>query len=293
MCQGALSDMGKNNKSLSTRYILKVMQLFNQKNWKIEDSEEENTSLFNRYCERMLEVGENKKRELMLALTERYLWIPQEEYIDYLVDALIKLFEANEDINENEKIYVMPLVTPNDIGKIKSSMAISYMFNNVKIRYNSKLAKYKFQIESDIDRLRDLMQEESILILVDDFIGTGETAQKCILNLQEKGILLNRTIILSLVAQQQGVENLQIFNVPVFSSRILQRGISDYYEGEELKENIKLMQEIESKLHVKKEFLFGYHASEALVTMCRTPNNTFPLFWEEKGHMGMAPFPRH
>ncbi len=52
------------------------------------------------------------------------------------------------------------------------------------------------------------------------------------------------------------------------------------------------MEEIEDKMSVKRNYRLGYGQSEALVTMCRTPNNTFPVFWEEKGNMKLAPFPR-
>lgn len=36
----------------------------------------------------------------------------------------------------------------------------------------------------------------------------------------------------------------------------------------------------------------GYAESEALVTMIKTPNNTFPFYWYEKNSNSYAPFPR-
>lgn len=53
------------------------------------------------------------------------------------------------------------------------------------------------------------------------------------------------------------------------------------------------MKQIETKMYIQDKFRFGYCKSESLVTMCRTPNNTFPVFWEEKGNMKTAPFPRN
>lgn len=46
----------------------------------------------------------------------------------------------------------------------------------------------------------------------------------------------------------------------------------------------------------EQDYSFGYKESEALVTMTRTPNNTFPLYWFEakldKNNKWQAPFPR-
>ena len=127
---------------------------------------------------------------------------------------------------------------------------------------------------------------------MDDFIGTGETAEKCIINMQENGILIEKVIVLSLVAQEKGLEYLKKYNVYLVANIIQRRGISDYYQAEEISEKFSLMTDIENKMSVKEKYRFGYNGSEALVTMCRTPNNTFPLFWEESGNMATAPFPR-
>lgn len=284
--------MKKGTKQLSGQFIIKVSRLFKEKKWEIEDSGEAGESLFNRYCHRMLDIGENKKRELMLELTERYLWIPYEEYEEYLINTL-NLLIKNNVIDENKKIYVMPLVAPNDIGKVKSSMLLSYLFNSVKLRHNKNLSKYKFQLEHEYNNLgKKLNEKEARLLLVDDFIGTGETAEKCILHIQKQDITLDKIIVLSLVAQEQGIKYLEKYNIPIVSSAIINKGISDHYVGEELNEKIKLMKDIENRMSIKKEFRFGYNGSEALVTMCRTPNNTFPLFWSEEGNMKSAPFPR-
>ena len=285
--------MGKNARQLSAQYLIKVSQLFEKKNWEIENSEEVGDSLFNRYCQRLLEVGENTKRELMLELTERYLWIPEEKYVEHLIHVLVKLISDNKAIDENSKLYVMPLIAPEDEGKAKSSMMLSYLFNSVKLRHDRRLSKFKFQLENDIVQVAEYLKENgSFLILADDFIGTGETAEKCIIHMQEKGIPTEKIIILSLVAQEKGLKYLGKYNVYLVTNIIQQRGISDFYEGEQRSGKISLMTEIENKMSVKKKYRLGYNSSEALVTMCRTPNNTFPLFWEESGNMKTAPFPR-
>lgn len=247
-------------------------------------------SQFNRFCQRVLDIGENNKRDLFLELSERYLWLTQDNYLQALIDVLKKLVN---DIEKDTKIYVMPLISPDDIGKAKSSMFLTYLFNDVKIRYDDKLGKYKFEPIYDIKVVQNKMKsDKAILVFVDDFIGTGHTAEKCFQSVNLLDNILNRTMVLALVAQEEGVKCIESFGIKVYSGKVRKKGITDYYDVKEAKEKIILMEEIEEKMAIKKEYRFGYGASEALVTMCRTPNNTFPVFWEEKGNMKLAPFPR-
>ena len=134
--------------------------------------------------------------------------------------------------------------------------------------------------------------EKSILVLVDDFIGTGNTAEKCLKSMNLPKDIVERTKVLALVAQEEGVDYIQKLGVELYVGETRRKGISDYYTDEEAEHRLKLMEEIEDKMSVKRNYRLGYGQSEALVTMCRTPNNTFPVFWEEKGNMKLAPFPR-
>jgi hypothetical protein len=52
------------------------------------------------------------------------------------------------------------------------------------------------------------------------------------------------------------------------------------------------MKKIEEKLNVEKKYLFGYKRSEALISLIRTPNNTFPVFWKTYQHNNIVPFSR-
>lgn len=280
----------KRRKKLSAQYLLKISNIFEKNDWEIEYSEDKNMSQFNRFCQRVLDIGENDKRDLFLELSERYLWLPQEHYLEMLIIVLKKLIN---DIEEDTKIFVMPIIAPNDVGKAKSSMFLTYLFNDVKIRYDSVLGKYKYEPIYDVEIARNKMKDDkAILILVDDFIGTGNTAEKCFRSMNLSENILKRTSAVVLVAQEEGVKCIEKLGIKIYAGVTRKKGISDYYDYEEAKKRIKLMEEIEEKMSIKKEYRFGYGKSEALVTMCRTPNNTFPVFWEEKGNMKLAPFPR-
>jgi hypothetical protein len=51
------------------------------------------------------------------------------------------------------------------------------------------------------------------------------------------------------------------------------------------------MKDIEKKINIRGEFSLGYKQSESLISMIRTPNNTFPVFWE-KNDFFKPPFER-
>lgn len=283
----------KKKRELSPQYLIRIHQIFEKNKWSIESKEDARESLFNRYCERILDINENKERDLVLELTERYLWIQEEQYIYYLIDAVKKLLSMKPEITEKTKIYIMPLVSPQDEGKTKSSSMLVYLFNSVKLRYDNVLSKYKFEIIDKTENLSlYLKNKDAILLLADDYIGTGETAEKCLLHILQKKVEINQIAIVCLVAQKSGLDYLSKYTVCVSASIVRQRGISDFYEGEILDKNIQLMRDVEEKISIKEKYRFGYKESEALVTMCRTPNNTFPIFWAEKGRMKIAPFPR-
>lgn len=283
----------KKKRELSTQYLIRISQIFEKNNWLIESKEDAKDSLFNRFCERILEINENKKRDLVLELTERYLWVQEEQYIYYLIDAVKKMIQMKPEINEKTKIYIMPLVSPEDEGKIKSSSMLVYLFNSVKLRHDNVLSRYKFEIIDKNENLSLYLEnKDAILVLADDYVGTGETAEKCLLHILKMKVEISQISIVSLVAQQMGLDYLSKYTVCVSASVVRQRGISDFYKDEILHENIQLMKEIEDKMSIREKYKFGYKKSEALVTMCRTPNNTFPIFWEESGNMKIAPFPR-
>ena len=93
------------------------------------------------------------------------------------------------------------------------------------------------------------------------------------------------------IAKEKGLKYLGKYNVYLVTNIIQQRGISDFYEGEQRSGKISLMTEIENKMSVKKKYRLGYNSSEALVTMCRTPNNTFLFFGRSQGTWKQHHFP--
>lgn len=271
--------------------LLKIQKIFTDKNWEIIETKE--ISHFNRYCKRIKQIKLEKERELILELTNNYLWIKESDYTKHLKIALRNLVK-DEDINDKTKIYIIPLKSPTDDFKSKSSDSIAYFFNNCELRYEFS---QKIELISQQKIRRCLNESNKIILAVDDFIGTGNTAKKFIENLLKKfkNLKIKDLAILTLVIQEQAIQNLNTVypSIKIFRSIEEKKGISDKYSDTELSEKIKLMKQIEENLEIPDSYLFGYEQSEALVTMIRTPNNTFPVFWYNKRNEDIAPFPRY
>lgn len=60
-------------------------------------------------------------------------------------------------------------------------------------------------------------------------------------------------------------------------------------------QKIVQMKNVGKRIKAKKELYLGYKESEGLVSMIKTPNNTFPFYWHEgkrDGKLCVAPFAR-
>ncbi len=290
--------------------IDKIIKIFNKKNWDITNSD---LSLLTRYCERFSFLATEDKQKLMKELTEDYLWIKEEDYINELITLLNQLFNKNI-INNNQCSLVVPidffrddknfnikssnslayaLVVPIDFFRddknfnIKSSNSLAYVFKSTTLKYS--IDTTKFILASNLKQIKSF---SSKILLVDDYIGSGHTLDKSISKLLTLNININNVVVMCLVCQKDGKSYIKRkYNIDIFSNYVVKKGISDKYTGSQLNKNSKIMQDIEQKLKINNKFSFGYNSSESLVTVARTPNNTFPLFWYENEN-SKAPFPR-
>lgn len=130
------------------------------------------------------------------------------------------------------------------------------------------------------------------LLIFDDFIGSGKTMVKKLEEfnsiLAENEIKNVRFRVLSFAAMRQGIDYIQKnSSVEVFSSLVLNKGITDFESGEDVFENKKLMIKLESMLSNKwqrlnlSNFSLGYKKCESLYKVYgnNCSNNVFPIFW--------------
>lgn len=283
----------KNSRELNTDVFFRLLKVFELKSWEIEDDDSNELSLFNRFSLSLSQLT-LEQQLLVLELTERFIRVPMKDYQEHIKIILKKIVEDELiDLSKISTIHIAPLIAPDDVGKVKSSILVQYSFNGV-LNYYPNMSRKKYIYTTGLEVNSDQFNnEESILFLVDDFIGTGETACLALDYLiNVKKVDPDKIIVLSIAALSKGVVSISKLNVIVYTSILINKGISDYYSADEGPLKLETMKSIEDNIKIHKNESFGYKQSEALITLIRTPNNTFPVFWKEKKGK-IAPFPRY
>lgn len=280
---------------LSANTFLDLVAVFKANGWEIPDGPSGMESRFNRFCER-LSMLDIKEQQLVINLTKRFTDISGSEYLHLILQLLNRICSEDNDLfRKTKKLFILPLIAPDDFHKTKSSRVVWYYFREEKVKFNP-LFIGKQLVYCDIDKASWVcnLKDDEIIILVDDYIGSGETAVGAIKWIVE-AFKANpkQIVILSIATQEQGVQHiLNETGVTVYSQCQFTKGISDFYSGTEREDCLATMEEIENKLKVAPQDRLGYNQSEALISLIRTPNNTFPVFWKAKGTEQLAPFPR-
>lgn len=240
---------------------------------------------------------EDPQRELIFELTERYNWISSNEYQGKLTNVLNSIEE--EKLTTCKRIIVFPIMKPEDQEKVKSSHTILYMirglvpflpkYNNIEIK---EITKFE-----DISQERFDFKKTDLLFLVDDYLGSGDTIKSTLeIVLLNRSIETNRLNIVTVASQQDTIQFVKDIDIPLYYDHIEKKGISDYYDSIKTSEKKDLMLQIEKLIPGCSHFSLGFNQSEALITLMRTPDNTFPIFWKEykkNGQKYKPPFPRY
>ncbi|MPM86917.1 hypothetical protein SDC9_134010 [bioreactor metagenome] len=222
---------------LSADAFLSLVQVFKKNGWEIPDENAGLESRFNRFCER-LSMFNSAEQHLIIELTQRFVVIDGNDYPTLLLKLLDHIREDEAaTFKDVDKFFIFPLVAPEDIEKTKSSNFVWYYFQNEHIKYNPIFLD-KTLVYCDIHKIswaKNLKQNQKV-ILLDDYIGSGETAVNALKWFcNDYKIPAQNIIILSIAAQEIGIKHIQKeLGVDVFSYYIFKRGISDYYMGDAL-----------------------------------------------------------
>lgn len=264
----------------------RIQNIFIRKSWPIEGVFDNN--VFDNFCNMLAEL-KPEQRSLIISLTEDFLWVQDFEYLKYfslVFHRFITLYNF-----PNKKIYICPLLPEDDFGKSKSSVSLLYLIKSYLKDIQRKYSDFTitYADSPNFVHLDSIKRDGFTLCLIDDFIGTGETAERAAKFFLDRGISKNNFVVLSLVTMKVGLNNLNSRGYVTYTSIECDKGLSPSGSDEQ----IELMKTIEDTIKVDEDFRFGYGASEALVKMMRTPNNTFPIYWYNKKNKNKyAPFPR-
>lgn len=277
-------------KSLS--YLWELDKIFDEKKWK----EKEN---YNNVFESLASFSDivfknDEEYDLFLELLRNFHWVSLNDYYNNCRELLINLL--NDLSYRNQNIYVFPIIKKRHQHKVKSGSLISYLLKSlVSTIPNSE--KIRFE---DINTFEDLaktrFKKSDTFILVDDFIGSGETLNECIKEINSiNQSFIDNLKILTLAIKKETLDKIQKKYKIYYTFEIL-KGISDFNIGEEIENKKNIMKKIEDRIFFNiKEYSLGFQESESLITLLRTPDNTFPIFWNKyKKNINLTPpFPRY
>ncbi|MBD81166.1 MAG: hypothetical protein CL840_19770 [Crocinitomicaceae bacterium] len=267
-------------------------KVFKTKKWTEADLDE---FVFDNFCVLLDNLNESQ-RSLVVELIERYCWISLSEYPERILKALE--YVEDEKLNQLKTVYLFPIVKPKDEGKFKSAQFLMYQIKVFK-RHLKKYTHIKFKF---ISKFKDLttpsfsIKEGEALFLIDDYIGSGETFEECITEIKKnKNITNERINTVTIACQADTLDLLKEDGISCYTDFQSEKGISDSKPSSLVQEKIDIMLEIEKLIPGGSHVSLGYKESEALITLARTPDNTFPIFWKTY-RVGMqkydAPFSR-
>ena len=277
----------ENQKSpeLSIKDFVRIQEIFKQKNWPIEDYFSDD--VFENFCN-MLAGLEPEQCNLVINLTEKFLWVQDSAYIKHFSVAFDS-FISSYSFSRGKNIYICPLLPEEDFGKSKSSISLLYLVKSHLGAIQRKYSEFSITYADSPNAVKlDKIRDNYTLCLIDDFIGTGDTVERASKYFLDRNISKNMMTIVSLVSMSSGLDDLNNKGYITYTNISCEKGITD--GGNETK--IELMKNIEESIKVSDNYKFGYKGSEALVKMIRTPNNTFPIYWLRNKKNKFAPFPR-
>lgn len=272
--------------------ISKLNKIFKNKNWNEKDIDE---YVFDNFCQLIVNLNE-EQRELLIDLVERYKWISISEYPEKILSTMEKV--ENDKLEKLKTIYLFPIIDIVDEGYYKSGQFLMYQIKAFK-RNLIKYKDIKFTFIAKFETLKNHnfeFGEDEALFLIDDYIGSGETLNSCLREIKSNPNIENDKInIITIATQKETSELFKKQGISFYADYYSKKGLTDFEKTELLSEKIRIMLEIEDMIPGGKSFSLGYGQSEELITLLRTPDNTFPLFWMQykKGSKKFeAPFSR-
>lgn len=283
--------------TLAEKFVIELAAIFNDQNWEIEESTNDEYSIFDIFCKRLEDLETDADRELMIELTRKYLVVGAGEYYKYMFDVFKKFINCNRDVMMDiDTIHIFPVQDKNYPEKTKSGNMMCYLFQGLLMRRFDVFRNKRVRIIETFDGLVKHKDDIKCLLVVDDFVGSGDTLLGCVNSIEEKGIEKEKIKVLTLVLQECGKKVADEYGVEIYTSVLRNKGITDNYSEQEAQEKKEQMKRISKRFKVKDKNLYlGYKESEGLVSMIKTPNNTFPFYWYEgkrEGKLSLAPFPR-
>jgi hypothetical protein len=275
--------------------VLRIGDLFATKKWPTEiDGDEQFPSLFERFCRMSARLADDE-RELVIQLSYDYVRVPPSATMKALGASWDNLVQSLPPTIKT--LGIAPLLKP-ESKRAKSADALVYDARSIEARLRQKTkADLVFWPDASKFFKTPTAPGSTALVLLDDYVGSGDTALDVIAHLRREAPQSNTdVVILALVAQVDAIARIQASNARLIAGLFVDRAISKNPKIADTTAAIEKMYKIGRRLNVSKNIALGYDKTEAVVTMRRTPNNTFPVFWTNRKVEGEAwdsPFTRY
>ncbi|MGO9116873.1 MAG: hypothetical protein ACLQPD_04585 [Desulfomonilaceae bacterium] len=251
------------------------------------------TSLYDRFCDMLAQLSVDEQ-ELVCTLTSDFFRCrPYTPPYLQLTWALLSSINPTR-VSNAKAVFLIPITSPEDSErrKTKSGPTLTYCaWNDVMPSHPRYERKILSGCVRAIDSLTPLYEtqnqrQDSLLIFMDDFVGSGETAARVLTEYAQRCRSATDSLVLApLVAQRMGISHVRrkcdalSLDVEIVVGLERGRGISDSDRFPDIDHALEIMEGIEKKLKVRSKFWRGYREAQALVQIMRTPNCTFPIYW--------------
>lgn len=266
-------------KDQSKKDFYPVLTLVKENRWLLERPEE--LSSLVDFCK------DQNESDLIYDLLNRFFFLYQEDMNRGWQQMANQIFNVWKlDKNETQ------IVAMNTDDDADSSQAVLQMLKAPIRQIINKRATYKNSIDASIEYVAN----KPCIVIVDEFIGSGDTVKRNVKYLKEK--LEEKQIsseirskikiyICVVAAMEHSLSNVEASADGIFAVHRLKKGISGYYEFPQLETKLDTMLQMESRLEYSPDsryFPFGYKKSEALYGAdgWNAVNNLFPVFWWER-----------
>lgn len=274
--------------------IGKIINIFEENSW---DTNNEKNYLFDRFT-RSLDMLEVDDQEFMIEITKKYKQYAFSDYEEMLSECLVEMSKSKYFApKKGQEIIFAPLLKYSEgeysYKETKSSNLMSYLIKADKNSYLKFIGQVNIRAATflDYEDIGKIKDKKASLVLIDDYIGSGNTACESVESYVKAGVALEDISIISLLIDTKGSNLLTEKNIAFFTSSKKHYTVYDIYEdNDELRNRIK---RISRKIGAPKRYYLGYKDTMALVSLIRTPNNTLPFYWvTSKKNKGGTPFPR-
>ncbi len=232
------------------------------------------------------DCSEEMSRNLIYELLDRFLYVDTAMHHAHMLDLALEIVSEPGISDENTQVVAMS-------ADWNADSSLEIIYNLKPLMEGHGWRKYSL-----INRYTHALKTynatgQNNIILVDDFIGSGQTVLGRIKTIKAQfdgSNITDYTIrVKALSSTQAGLDNLIASGVHVTAQKIIKKGIDDFYDAPTAAEHRARMLAIESLLSPRYIFggeerempSLGYNGAQAVY--CRenanTPNSVFPVFW--------------